>query len=103
MDKVKEIEDDIAELLANYDKESKGPNKLHVIGKGLSNYIKKVLDCAGRYNTQRMNKVESEYKTKAQEMETRIGLDKQELERLQDAVKSSKVKVNFPQTVARQH
>eukprot|EP00826_Nyctotherus_ovalis_P030074 TRINITY_DN2388_c0_g1_i4.p3 TRINITY_DN2388_c0_g1~~TRINITY_DN2388_c0_g1_i4.p3 ORF type:complete len:140 (-),score=66.55 TRINITY_DN2388_c0_g1_i4:106-525(-) len=47
--------------------------------------------------------IRDRYKTKAQEMEMRIGLDKQELERLQDAVKSSKVKLGNLESLMKQN
>jgi uncharacterized small protein (DUF1192 family) len=93
MDDEKEIEGDIEDLLINYNTESKGPNKMKVITKGLPSYLKKVFDCAGKHSNQRLKKIESEYKARVQEMETKVALDKQELERLKDAEKTAKAKV----------
>jgi uncharacterized small protein (DUF1192 family) len=99
LDDTKEIEKDIAELLVSYDNEAKGPGRMTVVNKGLSSYLKKVFDCAGRHNNQKMNKVETDYKMKVQEMETKIALNKQELERLKDADKTAKFKVNISFTI----
>ena len=96
LDNTKEIEQDIADLLISYDTEAKGPCKMKVVGKGLSSYLKKVFDCAGRHNNQKMSKIENEYKIRVQEMETKVVLNKQELERLKDADKTAKTKVVLP-------
>lgn len=93
MENGKEVEDDIEELLGSYSKESKGPRKLEVAGKGLASCLKQMLDCAGKHSSRMMGKIEGEYRTKAHEMETKVALDKQELERLKDADKTAKLKV----------
>jgi len=93
MDDGKEIEEDIKDLLIKFNTESKGPSKMKIISKGLASYLKKVFDCAGKHNNQRLNKIKNEYKTKIQEMETKIALDRQEIERLKDADKTAKAKV----------
>lgn len=93
LDNPDEIQNDIGEMLSNYDKQSKGPAKLKVVAKGLANYLKKILTSSEKNNRSKVEMVNNSYKMKMQEMETKISLDKQELERLQDAEKTAKVKV----------
>jgi len=95
LDDTKSIQNDINELLAKYEKDTKGPAKIRVLAKEMPKYIKKILDGAARNNKEKLEKMDSEYKVRIQEMETKIGLDKQELERLQDAEKVAKNNVFF--------
>jgi hypothetical protein len=88
-----EIQKDINDLIVEYEHEAKGPAKLQVIAKEMPKLIKKLLGSSARNNREKMDKFDSEYKLRLQEMETKTGLDKQELERLQDSEKTTKDKV----------
>lgn len=93
LDNTGEIKKDIDELIVEYEKEAKGPAKLQVLAKEMPKLVKKLLGSAARNNRERIDKFDSEYKLKLQEMETKTGLDKQELERLQDTEKATRDKV----------
>eukprot|EP00826_Nyctotherus_ovalis_P024075 TRINITY_DN1857_c0_g1_i5.p1 TRINITY_DN1857_c0_g1~~TRINITY_DN1857_c0_g1_i5.p1 ORF type:complete len:413 (-),score=144.82 TRINITY_DN1857_c0_g1_i5:438-1676(-) len=94
LDNTGEIKKDIDELIVEYEKEAKGPAKLQVLAKEMPKLVKKLLGSAARNNRERIDKFDSEYKLKLQEMETKTGLDKQELERLQDTEKATRDKVS---------
>ncbi len=95
LEEPKVIQGDITDLLARYEKESKGPAKIKVLGKEMPRCVRKVLESAARNNREKMDKLDNDYKVRIQEMETTLALDKQELERLQDIEKTVKTKVGF--------
>ena len=90
-----EIQLDINSLIVEYEKESKGPAKIQVLTKEIPKLIKKLMGSANRSNTDKIDKIDKDYKLKMQEMETKISLSKQELERLQDSEKNAKEKVFY--------
>ena len=93
LDEPKAIQNDLAAMFEKYEKEAKGPAKLKILAKEMPKYVKRVLDSAVRNNREKMDKLDSDYKSKIQEIETKLALDKQELERLQDIEKTVKFKV----------
>lgn len=95
LDNTGEIQKDINDLIVEYEHEAKGPAKLQVLAKETPKIVKKLLGSAARNNREKIDKFDSEYKLKLQEMETKTGLDKQELERLQDSEKNTKDKVGL--------
>lgn len=94
LDNLKEIQSDINSFLVEYENESKGPAKTEILAKEMPKLLNKLMKSAARNNREKIDKIDSEYKLKLQEMETKTGMDKDELERLRDSEKLTKEKVN---------
>ncbi len=89
----KAMDQDVNEMLANYDKQARGPAKVRVLTQRMPKYMKKLMDSAARNNQEKFNKLDSDYKVRIMELEEKVGRDKQELERLQDMEKTARAKV----------
>ena len=93
LDEMRVVQQDLGELLVNFEKQSKGPAKTRVLAQLVPKTVNKVMECANRSNHARMEKLDSDYKQKVTQLEEKMGLNAQELERLADIEKTVKAQV----------
>ncbi len=90
---LKQMDRDVNEMLANYDKQAKGPAKVRVLTQRMPQYMKKLMESAARSTNSKMAQLDTDYKARIAELDEKVGIDKQELERLRDKEKTAHVKV----------
>lgn len=89
----KQIQQDIIDIFTNYEKNAKGPAKIRVLTRGAPKSIQKIIDCVARNAGENKRKMESDYKVKLIELETKYSANKQELQNMKDKEKTNKIKV----------
>ncbi len=92
---LKQMDRDVNEMLASYDKQAKGPAKACVLTQRMPQYMKKLTESAVRSTNSKMAQLGTDYKARIAELDEKVGIDKQELERLRDKEKTAHVKVRI--------